>query len=100
MKLLGAYIIQTPPDDTNDVLKKVLKSDYPLAPPPWGGDQIKNMHLFKFNSREDLFYKYRTILKKFTPPPGPPLTPATLDLGPKSKICSHNFVCHVKCFPK
>ena len=67
------------------------------------GTQIKkwkNMSLLKFIFREILFYKYWIILKKIIPLQVPPLKPATLDLGPKSKIRSHNFVCLVEYFPK
>ena len=72
-------------------------------PAPLGGSnqKTKNTRLLKFDFREILFYKYCTILKKkFTPLQVPPLTPATLDPGPKSKIFLHHFVCLVKCFPK
>ena len=72
----------------------------PPCPPGGLKSKTKKMLLLKFYFREILFYKYCTILKKIYPPPGPPLTPATLDLSPKSKIHSHHFVCLVKCFPK
>ena len=72
----------------------------PPAPPLVGSNKKKILFL-KFDFRENLFYKYFTILKKyFTPLQVPPLTPATLDLGPISKIGLHHFVCLVKCFPK
>ena len=67
---------------------------YPNSPDIPMGFKSKNTCLLKFNFREILFYKYWTILKKNYPPPGPCSIPVTLDLGPKSKICSHYFWPH------
>ena len=70
-----------------------------LAQCPLGSNKKTKKHLsLKIQIQRD-FINIEQFSKNY-PLQVPPSTPATLDLGPKSKICSHDFVCLIKCFPK
>ena len=96
----GGYWVETPPRNFLPSRTTYVPNFIKICPAVWisienlnihcppgrlKSKNKKNMHLLKFNFREILFYKYCTILKKITPLQVPPLTPPTLDLGPKSK---------------